>query len=222
MRQRNSPGARLQREQNMREVIQIGPAGLRCLLPPGRHRTRRTMRALAPGIAVLLLAGALLASCDGGTGDFVGSAVRANLESATYLTENTSEGDATLEDGEFRAPAASGSAAELVIRLGKWSLGDLDGQGELDAATITVEEPGGSGTFFYLHALINDEGALRDAGFAFLGDRVRIEGVSIHDGVITVAMLDRGLDEPFTAPPSVPVIRQFRLQDGELAEVAGG
>ena len=142
-----------------------------------------------------------------------------NLESATYLTENTRDGSAALEGGEFRAPAAPGSAAELVIRLGKWSLGDLDGQGELDAAAITVEEPGGSGTFFYLHALIKDDDDLRDAGVAFLGDRIRIEGVSVHAGVITVATLDRRPDEPFAATPSVPLIRQFRLQGGALTEV---
>ncbi len=142
-----------------------------------------------------------------------------NLESATYLTENAREGNATLEDGEFREPVAPGSAAEVVIRLGKWSLGDIDGQGALDAAAVTVEDPGGSGTFFYLHALIKDDDDLRDAGVAFLGDRIRIEGVSVHAGVITVAMLDRMPDEPFAATPSVPVIRQFRLQGGELAEV---
>ena len=147
---------------------------------------------------------------------------RSTLESATYLTENTREREATLEDGEFRAPVAPGSAAELVIRLGKWSLGDIDGQGALDAAAVTVEDPGGSGTFYYLHALTGDEGAVRDGGVAFLGDRIRIEGVSIHDGVITVALLDRPPDAPFVEPPSVPVIRQFRLQGGDLAELSGG
>ena len=143
-----------------------------------------------------------------------------NLESATYLTENASEGRATLEDGEFREQAAPGSATEVVIRLGKWSLGDLDGQGALDAVAITVENPGGSGTFRYLHALINEDDDLRDAGVAFLGDRIRIEGVSVHEGLITVAMLDRRPDEPYAAPPTVPVIRQFRLQGAELIEVS--
>ena len=164
----------------MWKVIRVGTtlfglAGLRYLLPLGRHPTRRTVRSLAPGTAVLLLAGALLASCDSGADDLVGPAARTNLESATYLTENTLDGYAALEGGEFRAPVAPGSAAELVIRLGKWTLGDLDGQSELDAAAITIEEPGGSGTFFYLHALINDEGTLQDVGFAFLGDRIRID-----------------------------------------------
>ena len=171
--------------------------------------------------AVSLVALALLAACvdvsvDEGADD-AGSA----LDTATYLTENAREGRATLEDGEFREQAAPGSATEVVIRLGKWSLGDLDGQGALDAVAITVEDPGGSGTFSYLHALINDDDGLRDAGVAFLGDRIRIEGVSVHAGVITVALLDRPLDAPFAAPPSVPVIRQFRLQGEELTEVSG-
>ena len=173
-------------------------------------------------LALLLLAGVLLTSCVSVRVSEDSDDARALLESASYLTENTREGSATLEDGEFREQAAPGSATEVVIRLGKWSLGDLDGQGELDAAAITVEEPGGSGTFFYLHALIKDDDDLRDAGVAFLGDRIRIEGVSVHAGVITVALLDRMPDEPFAATPSVPVIRQFRLQGGELAEVSAG
>ena len=172
-------------------------------------------------LALLLLAGVLLTSCVSVRVSEDSDDARAPLESASYLTENTREGSATLEDGEFREQAAPGSATEVVIRLGKWSLGDIDGQGALDAAAITVEDPGGSGTFRYLHALIKDDDDLRDAGVAFLGDRIRIEGVSVHDGVITVAMLDRRPDDPFAAPPSVPVIRQFRLQGGDLAEVSG-
>ena len=176
-----------------------------------RLRTATSASRLHP-IALLLLAVALLAACT--------EIARSALESATYLTENASEGSATLVDGEFREQAAPGSATEVVIRLGKWSLGDIDGQGALDAAAVTVENPGGSGTFYYLHALIGDGVALRDTAVAFLGDRIRIEGVSVHDGVITVAQLDRPLDAPFAEPPSIPVIRQFRLQGAELAEVS--
>ena len=44
---------------------------------------------------------------------------------------------------------------------------------------------------------MSDDDVLRDAGFAFLGDRIRVEGVSVHDGVITVAQLDRLPDAPF-------------------------
>lgn len=179
----------------------------------GRLRTATGARWLRV-IALLLLAGALLTACT--------ELARSALESATYLTENASEGSATLEDGEFREQVAPGSASEVVIRLGKWSLGDIDGLDALDAAAITVEDPGGSGTFYYLHALIGDGANLRDVAVAFLGDRIRIEGVSVHGGVITVALLDRPLDAPFAEPPSIPVIRQFRLEGGELTEASRG
>ncbi|MDE2696377.1 MAG: Gmad2 immunoglobulin-like domain-containing protein [Chloroflexota bacterium] len=169
-------------------------------------------------LPVLLLA-ALLASCDNGLDVSVTTSTGDDLTGATLLTEHTDDGTATLEDGEFRAPVAPGSASELVIRLDKWITGDLDGTGGADAAAITVEDPGGSGTFYYLHALVNEEEALHDADTAFLGDRIRVEGVSIHDGVITVAMLDRPPDAPFAEAPSVPVIRTFRLAGESLEEL---
>ena len=187
---------------------------------PPRVRTRRPSRARIPVITAFLLAGALFGSCGDDTVGDRDPETRARLERATYLTENTDDGEATLEDGEFRAPVAPSSASMLVIRLGTWTAGDLDGRGDSDAAAITIEDPGGSGTFFYLHALVSDDDVLRDDGFAFLGDRIRVEGVSVHDGVITVAQFDRLPDAPFSEPPSVPVIRQFRLRDGELTELA--
>lgn len=176
------------------------------------HAGRRVRSAMiAIGLALGLPSLALLASCGGDTDGGAAAPTAADLAGATLLTELTDTGTAALEDGEFRAPVAPGSAAELVIRLDRWNTGDVDGAGGTDAVAITVEDPGGSGTFSYLHALVNEEGVLHDAGIAFLGDRIRVEGVSIHDGVITVAMLDRPADAPFAAPPSAPVIRRYRL-----------
>lgn len=141
------------------------------------------------------------------------------LERATYLTESTETGEATLDGGEFRAPVAPGSSAELVIRLGKWAAGGLDGRGGEDAAAIIIEEPGGSGTFYFVHALTAGEDGLRDAGVALLGDRIRVQGVSIHDGVITVALLDRAPDQGMSLEPTVAVIRRFALEGGALVEL---
>ena len=180
----------------------------------GSHRRSRTGTRLL-FLGALLLGAMLMVSCGG---DGPGAPTGATLEQATYLTESSREGTATLEDGEFREPVAEGSAIELVIRLGKWTTGHIDGRDGVDAAAVTVEDPGGSGTFSYLHALVDDDGELSDAAVAFLGDRIRVEGVSIHDGVITVAMFDRAPHEPFTEPPTIAVIRQFRLEAGTLVE----
>ncbi len=142
-----------------------------------------------------------------------------DLESATYLAEGPDAGEATLDGGEFRYPVAEGSSAEAVIRLDHWSPGDLDGDGTEDAAAITSERPGGSGAFSYVHALRNESGALRDEGFAFLGDRVRVESVAIRDGVIVVALFDRTETASFAEEPTVAVIRRFRLDGGALVEL---
>ena len=142
-----------------------------------------------------------------------------DLENATYLAEGPAAGEATLDGGEYRYPVAEGSSAEAVIRLDQWAVGDLDGDGTEDAAAITSERPGGSGVFSYVHALRNESGELRDLGFAFLGDRVRVESVAIRDGVIVVALFDRPETAPYAEEPSIAVIRRFRLDGGALVEV---
>ena len=185
---------------------------------PNGHPTARGM--CLPG-AILFFAAALLASCDGIADNDLAPPDGVSLEAATILTEHTDTGTATLEDGEFRAPVAPGSASELEIRLNQWTLGDLDGDGLADAAAITIENPGGSGNFRYLHAILNEEGELHDADVVFLGDRIRVEGLSIHDGVITVAVLDRPPGAPFAETPSILIIRRFRLVGEALEEISG-
>ena len=184
---------------------------------PMRDWTRGAARG-ATAAGVLLFAAAAVASCDVADTDRVAAV---DLEAATILTEHTDTGTATLEDGEFRAPVAPGSASELVIRLSQWTLGDLDGDGLADAAAITIEDPGGSGNFRYLHALLNEKGDLRDIDTVFLGDRIRVAGLSIHEGVISVALIERPPDAPYSETPSILVIRRFRLAGEALEEIAG-
>ena len=183
-----------------------------------RHWIRRVAPRLT-AVGALLFAATLLASCDGIADNDLAAPDRVSLEAATILTEHTDAGTATLEDGEFREPVAPGSASDLVIRLSQSAVGDLDGNGIPDAAAITVENAGGSGNFRYLHALLKEEGELHDADAVFLGDRIRVLGLSIHDGVIAVALLDRPPDAPFAEAPSIPVIRRFRLAGETLEEI---
>ena len=184
-----------------------------------RRRSSRLHTGPRAAIPALLLAAAVLAACEAPAGSDTVPPDRVALERATIRTESTESGTATLEDGEFRAPVAPGSSSELVITLAQSTVGDLNGDGIGDAAAITVEEPGGSGRFRILHALLKEEGELHDADTAFLGDRIRVEGVAIHDGVIMVFMLDRPPDAPFAEVPSIPVIRKFRLAGESLEEL---
>ena len=178
---------------------------------------RRTLAAAAVAVVAALLAAC--ADSGDGDGDGHGHIARADLEAASYRTENAADGVAELEGGGYEEPVAPGSSAMTRIVLGKSAFGDLDGDGEDDAAAITIENPGGSGSFRYVHALPWADGALTDAGAVFLGDRIRVEGVSIHDGVIVVAMLDRPDDASFSEAPTLPVIRRFRIEGSALTEL---
>lgn len=174
-----------------------------------------TVRASLVSLAFILVL--LAAACDGGDADRLSAD---DLENATYLAEGPDAGEAMLDGGEYRYPVAEGSSAKAVIRLDLWSAGDLDGDGMEDAAAITSERPGGSGVFSYVHALRNESGELRDLGFAFLGDRVRVESIAVREGVIVVALHDRPETASYAEEPSIAVIRRFRLDGGVLVELA--
>jgi hypothetical protein len=170
---------------------------------------------LGAAIALAVAGALLVAACDDGDD----AASLEDLEEATYRTDSLPAGEATLEDGEFRTPAAPGSATEIVILLGESAVGDLDGEEPDDAAAITIEQTGGSGTFYLIHALLSEDGELRDAGPVFLGDRIRIVSVAIEGREVVVELLDRPPDAPFAQEPTVEVTRRFALEGGALAEV---
>ena len=138
------------------------------------------------------------------------------LLNATYLSESTEEGVVTLTEGEYRAPAAPGAASELVIALADFATGDLDGDGEEDAAAVLVERPGGTGTFYLLHALLSDGREVHDVSSRLVGDRIVVEAVRIEDGVIEADLLVRRLGEPVAARPSVPTTVRFVLTNRGL------
>lgn len=78
--------------------------------------------------------------------------------------------------------------------------GDIDGQGIEDAVYLITEEPGGSGTFYYVTAILNGQDPLPKV---FLGDRIAPQNTSIENGIISVNYADRKPEDSFTVAPSV-------------------
>ena len=143
----------------------------------------------------------------------------ADPKTATYTIEKRR---VTLANGLFEEPAAPGSAAKTTIRLlDKSASGDLNADGKPDAAVILTLTGGGSGTFYYLAALLGTGAGNGDATNAILlGDRITVESVKVDGAKISVDVLDRRAGEPFTTAPSVKTTRVFQLaKDGSLAEV---
>lgn len=142
------------------------------------------------------------------------------LPNAAYPLDITRSGRAVLHNGVYEEEAAPGSATRTRIMLSDVQvLGDLNGDGLQDAAVILIADPGGSGTFYYLSAVINRNGAPEPVPAVLLGDRISITSIIIHGGEISVTLLTRHPDEPMAAKPAVELVHEYRLRGNTLVEI---
>ena len=123
-----------------------------------------------------------------------------------------------LSAGIFETAAAPGSAATERFSVSVPPVyGDLDGRGGQDAALILAHSPGGSGTFYYVAAAMDEGGRYGGSNAFLLGDRIVPEAVLIEGRQVIVSYLDRQLSEPMAAPPTVEKRLRLTLVDGELS-----
>ncbi len=141
---------------------------------------------------------------------------REALANAEYKSAWTQSGTAKLVNGEYREPAAPGSATETVVGLTDHiGYGVLNGQPS--AVVVLVTDPGGSGTFYDLAVMVNQNGRPVNVATTNLGDRVIIHGVSIVDNEVVVDMLQAGPDDPFCCPTQW-VVNRYSLQGDQLVQ----
>ena len=132
----------------------------------------------------------------------------------------SAEGALQLKDGVFQGTYQGDAASELVIRLGELSAtGDLDGDGVADAAVILSEEPGGSGVFIHLAAVLDRAGQPVNVSTVLLGDRTQVLSLAIEDGKIVVQMRTHGPDDPMCCP-TLDVTVRYLLKDDRLISEA--
>lgn len=136
------------------------------------------------------------------------------LENLTYQSEYTQDGTATLVDGQYREAAAPGSATEIVVTLtDQRTSAELNG--EPAAAVVLVTEPGGSGTFYYLAVVTEQDGVWTNVASILLGDRVQVNSVAINDNLIWVDMVTHGPDDPLCCPTQ-QVVQSYGLEGDQL------
>jgi heat shock protein HslJ len=149
-----------------------------------------------------------------------GASIAWALPNAEYPVDNTSTGKAQLKWGVFEESVAPGSATSTKVRLGKvQSFGDVNGDGAEDAAVTLVVDPGGSGTFTYLAAVINENGTAKPVSSILLGDRIVVKSLEMNAGTVVVTILTRKPDEEMSMEPKFEVTRTFKLQSDKLVEV---
>lgn len=142
------------------------------------------------------------------------------MRSATYVIDGASY---TLEGGSYDDP----SVPRHISSLDLTALGDINGDGVTDAATIISENTGGSGTFILLAVMVNSGGGsasifdpamLTNVATIGLGDRVIVHNIELADGLIGVDFTTQDADDPFCCP-TLDVHQTFQLQDNTLVVV---
>jgi hypothetical protein len=160
------------------------------------------MTSRAALILPALLAAGLLTSCGDRPEETGGAPLTLrDLQNAEYPSQWPESGRAKLVNGRFREPAAPGAATDILVRATEhYAFGDLDGDGTGDAVVVLESDPGGSGVFFDLVALLNRNGQAVPLAPVPLGDRVQVNDVAIRNGNIAVDLVKHGPDDPQCCP----------------------
>lgn len=148
---------------------------------------------------------------------------------------NEKQGDGGLvEDYKTATYYISGVPVHLgeggVTYFGNEVEGDIDGDGDLDKAFLIVDQPGGSGSFYYLAGAINDGGKYTGTNAMLIGDRIAPQTTEYrmleapYGARVIVNYADRAPGEPFTTQPSVgkSIYAKYSAETNDFGEVVQG
>jgi hypothetical protein len=109
---------------------------------------------------------------------------------------------------------------KLQVRLVEpVAFGDLNGDEQGDAAAFLAVNSGGTGTFFYLIALLDQNGTPIQDASTYLGDRQRIVSLEIEQGQINVDYYTQGPNDGLCCP-SQHQLRTYKLENHTLQVVS--
>ncbi len=137
-------------------------------------------------------------------------------ENATYTFDGR---PITLVNGKAVETASGSEVAVTTTMFGQPMGGDLNGDGTDDAAVMLVRDTGGSGTFYYVAADINQAGLNQGTNAILLGDRIAPQNEETASGQVIANYADRNIGEPMTTQPSLGVSKYFTVTAGQLVPV---
>ena len=144
------------------------------------------------------------------------SAVNLDVRNMTYTIDGTS---ITLVDGVSSSATQGSSAKRNTAVLEGPAFADLNGDGKKDGLVILRDTTSGSGTFYYVAAVLTNTTGSKVSNTILLGDRIRIKELAITQDVATVTIIDRAKDETMATVPSVSKTLTFKVSGGVIAEV---
>ncbi|KPJ72985.1 hypothetical protein AMJ48_02790 [Parcubacteria bacterium DG_74_1] len=100
----------------------------------------------------------------------------------------------------------------------KVAFGDLNNDEKEDATVIIYSTGGRSGLFYELAVMINENGSPYHLSSKYLGDRIRVNSVSIQDGIITLERIIHDVGDAACCP-TLHKVSQYKLFENELLEL---
>jgi hypothetical protein len=137
------------------------------------------------------------------------------LANFTYLTPYTPDSRLPLQNGQFDMNQED-PPAKVFSRLSTTAFGDLNGDGAEDAVAVLATNTGGTGTFFDLIALLNQNGAPLQIATTSFGDRQFVKGLRIENGLIILDYMTQGPQDGACCP-SQHNLRTYILEGGRLS-----
>lgn len=125
-----------------------------------------------------------------------------------------------LVDGKAEIVIENSNTKNTLAVFGQPVYGDLDKDGDNDAAILLVNNPGGSGTFYYAVLAINNDGKYVATNTMLLGDRIAPQTLEIQDGHALYNFAERKITDPMTTQPSIgkSVWVYYNVKDNTIGE----
>lgn len=143
--------------------------------------------------------------------------VLAELKAATYF--GIMEQDpVTLKNGLWEGePAAEGGASRPRVQFLRdfYRLGDIDGDGQDEAAVALVASSGGTGENLYVAMLGKYEGKWKNLDTVLVGDRVRIRKAAFYQDHFFMDLLRHGPKDAMCCPGDLAAVA-WTLKNGKL------
>lgn len=129
---------------------------------------------------------------------------------------NLSYPSTRLDSGQFDLAGGTYEEGDMHVSMtGFVAQGDLNGDGQDDAAVVLNSNPSGSADFYDLYAVISDTGVLSALAPVEIGDRIEMHDLRIDNGEIIVDATIKGPDDADCCPTQ-EVEQHYAVQEGAL------